>query len=119
MALSAELKIYAYDAYVLACAEAQHAPLVTLDRRLVRAAEQAGVDVIEVSHESVYVFRSTPEVRENFGRSAPPGIRRKDCQVFELRPELSDDSPLNVKGVDLGLSRDDIVSLIKTGRKKV
>ena len=49
MNLAAELKIYAYDAYVLACAQAQHAPLVTLDRGLVRAAEQVDVDVIEVS----------------------------------------------------------------------
>jgi len=40
--------LYAYDAYLMACARRQRAPLLTLDARLGRAAQQAGVDVLEI-----------------------------------------------------------------------
>ena len=40
--------LYAYDAYLKACARRQRAPLPTLDARLGRAAQEAGVQVIEV-----------------------------------------------------------------------
>lgn len=43
-----DLGIYAYDAYMLVCAQRHRAPLVTLDRELARAASTAGVDVVEV-----------------------------------------------------------------------
>jgi predicted nucleic acid-binding protein len=41
--------LYAYDAYLMACARRQRAPLLTLDARLGRAAEEAGVELMEVS----------------------------------------------------------------------
>lgn len=41
--------LYAYDAYLMACARRQRAPLLTLDARLGRAAQEAGVEVVEVS----------------------------------------------------------------------
>ena len=44
-------------------------------------------------------------------------IRRRDGQVFVLRPELSKGSPLDVPGLTLGLSRDEIVDLVKEGRR--
>ena len=44
-------------------------------------------------------------------------IRRKDGQAFVLRPEKTTKSPLDVTGVDLGLSRDEIVDLIHQGRR--
>jgi len=40
--------IYAYDAYMIACAQKYHCPLLTLDKGLVRAAKEAGVEVMEV-----------------------------------------------------------------------
>ncbi|MBA3345309.1 MAG: type II toxin-antitoxin system VapC family toxin [Gemmatimonadales bacterium] len=40
--------LYAYDAYLVACARRQRAPLLTLDARLGRAAGEAGVKVFEV-----------------------------------------------------------------------
>jgi predicted nucleic acid-binding protein len=40
--------LYAYDAYLMACARRQRAPLLTLDARLGRAAREAGVDLMEV-----------------------------------------------------------------------
>jgi predicted nucleic acid-binding protein len=41
--------LYAYDAYLMACARRQRAPLLTLDGRLGRAAREAGVELVEVS----------------------------------------------------------------------
>jgi predicted nucleic acid-binding protein len=40
--------LYAHDAYLMACARRQRAPLLTLDARLGRAAQEAGVQVLEV-----------------------------------------------------------------------
>lgn len=45
-------------------------------------------------------------------------IRRKDGQMFVLRPEPSKISPLDVEGVDLDLSRDEIVELVREGRER-
>lgn len=41
--------IYAYDAYLIACAARQRCALLTLDRGLQQAAAAAGVDTLEVS----------------------------------------------------------------------
>jgi predicted nucleic acid-binding protein len=41
--------LYAYDAYLMACARRQRVPLLTLDARLGRAAKEAGVQLLEVA----------------------------------------------------------------------
>lgn len=46
--LSDKLSIYAYDAYIIACALNQNCPLLTLDGGLSYAAKAAGVEVLEV-----------------------------------------------------------------------
>ena len=46
--LADRLGLYAYDAYLMACARQHAAPLLTLDPRLGRAAHEAGVRVLEV-----------------------------------------------------------------------
>jgi len=46
--LAVEHGLYAYDAYVLACALSQRCRLVSLDKGLVRAASAASVGVLEV-----------------------------------------------------------------------
>ena len=46
--LANDLGIYAYDAYMVACSTKYRCPLLTLDRGLMRAAEQSGVEVMEV-----------------------------------------------------------------------
>ncbi len=46
--LSAKLNVYAYDAYVLACAINQKAPLLTLDGGLRERAHELKLDVLEV-----------------------------------------------------------------------
>ena len=47
--LAQRLGIYAYDAYIIACALNQRCALISLDRRLVAAAKVAGADVLEVN----------------------------------------------------------------------
>lgn len=48
LGLAAELGIWAYDAYVIACAQAQRCDVLTLDEGLKRAARAAGVGVLEL-----------------------------------------------------------------------
>jgi len=47
--LSARLNVYAYDAYILACALNQRAPILTLDNGLRIRAQELKLDVLEVS----------------------------------------------------------------------
>ncbi len=47
--IAAEHRLYAHDAYLLTCALAQRAPLLTLDHGLQKAATAAGVQLVEVS----------------------------------------------------------------------
>jgi len=47
--LSARWNLYAYDAYVLACAINQRAPLLSLDRGMKERARELKLDVLETS----------------------------------------------------------------------
>lgn len=47
--VSADLGIYAYDAYMICCARQIGAPLLTLDARLKASATRLGVNVLEVT----------------------------------------------------------------------
>jgi predicted nucleic acid-binding protein len=49
LGVAARYDLYAYDAYMIACAREQGCPLLTLDRGLVHAAKQANVTVAEVA----------------------------------------------------------------------
>jgi antitoxin (DNA-binding transcriptional repressor) of toxin-antitoxin stability system len=44
-------------------------------------------------------------------------IKRRDGSEFAVRPILSDASPLDVPGVDTGLTREDILSAIRESRE--
>jgi hypothetical protein len=44
-------------------------------------------------------------------------IKRKDGQVFVVRPESKTKSPLDVEGIDLGLTAKEIVEAVHAGRK--
>lgn len=46
--LASELDIYAYDAYMIACARKHKCRLLTLDTGLAEAAGKAGVSVVEI-----------------------------------------------------------------------
>lgn len=45
------------------------------------------------------------------------GIQNEEGRLFVLRPE-SRRSPLDVEGVDLGLSREEIVSIVRASRER-
>ena len=45
-------------------------------------------------------------------------IRREDGQTFVLKIEKAKQSALDVKGVDLGISTDEIIGFIREGRKQ-
>ena len=47
--LADQFGVYAYDAYLIACAIRQQCALLTLDRGLTHAANQAGVKVLEIA----------------------------------------------------------------------
>ncbi len=44
-------------------------------------------------------------------------IKRKDGQIFVIRPEPKADSPLEVEGIDLGLTTAEIVQFVQESRK--
>lgn len=48
LAFAEQLDIYAYDAYLIACAHNQQCPLLTLDGGLRHAAQRAGIEVIKL-----------------------------------------------------------------------
>jgi hypothetical protein len=44
-------------------------------------------------------------------------IKRKDGQIFVIRPEPGSDSPLDVPGMDLNMPASEIVAFIREGRR--
>jgi hypothetical protein len=54
---------------------------------------------------------------ERARREGAVRIRRKDGQVFVLRPEQAAGSPLDVPSIGTRLSRDDILKAIREGRR--
>ena len=55
---------------------------------------------------------------EEAGREGEILIKREDGQIFVIRPEPPTRSPLDVQGVDLGLSMSDIVKFVREGRDR-
>ena len=45
-------------------------------------------------------------------------ITRRDGRTFLIRPVQESPSPLDVKGVKLNLSRDEIISSVREGRER-
>jgi len=45
-------------------------------------------------------------------------ISKRDGESFYITPVKPEKSPLDIKGVDIGLSSNDIVSLVKEGRER-
>ncbi len=45
-------------------------------------------------------------------------IQRRDGQVFVLRPAEEFQSPLNIEGVNLNLTAEEIVAFVHEGRRK-
>jgi hypothetical protein len=45
-------------------------------------------------------------------------IKRRDGQVFVVRPQRRSESPLDVKGIDLNLTASEIVAFVHEGRRE-
>ena len=45
-------------------------------------------------------------------------IKRKDGSVFVVRPQPRGESPLDVEGIDLGISAAEIVAFVQEGRRQ-
>jgi uncharacterized protein (DUF433 family) len=56
-------------------------------------------------------------VLEQAAREGQVRIRRKDGQAFVIRPEQRVASPLDVEGLDLDLTADEIVRMVREGRR--
>jgi len=68
---------------------------------------------------------SFTEARQNFAsildeakREGVVCIKKRDGEAFFLRPADSKSSPLDVAGVDLGMTAPDIVDVIRNGRER-
>jgi antitoxin Phd len=56
-------------------------------------------------------------VLENAAREGEVRVKRRDGQVFVIKPQTNCQSPLDVDGIDLQLSREEIVSFVREGRR--
>ena len=70
---------------------------------------------------NVYTYS---EARQNFAtlldKAAQEGevrVKRKDGRIFVIRLEPNTDSPLNVPGLDLGVTASEILEAIREGRR--
>lgn len=48
--ISKQFNIYAYDAYFLVCSQTEKAPLMTLDKNLLKLSKEIGIITLEVNH---------------------------------------------------------------------
>jgi hypothetical protein len=58
-------------------------------------------------------------VLEQARKEGAVAIRRKDGQIFVVRPEPSTGSPLDVKGVELSVTTEEVVAFIRESRRGV
>jgi PHD/YefM family antitoxin component YafN of YafNO toxin-antitoxin module len=56
-------------------------------------------------------------ILEQAARSGEVRIKRRDGQVFVIRPQKRKGSPLDLEGIDLDLSRKEILESIQEGRR--
>lgn len=70
---------------------------------------------------NVYTYS---EARQNLAtlleKAAQEGevrVKRKDGKTFVIRPEPNRESPLDVQGLDLGLTTSEILEAIREGRR--
>ena len=70
---------------------------------------------------AVYTYT---EARQNLAslldlavREGEVRVKRKDGQTFVIKPEQQAGSPLDVKGVDLGITTTEIVQFIRESRR--
>jgi PHD/YefM family antitoxin component YafN of YafNO toxin-antitoxin module len=45
-------------------------------------------------------------------------IKRRDGQTFVIKPDEGKGSPLDVEGIDLGVTTEEIVKIVQEGRRR-
>ena len=58
------------------------------------------------------------QLLEQAVRDGEVKITRKDGQIFVIRPEKRSGSPLDIEGLDLGLSAEEIVQFVQESRNR-
>ena len=65
------------------------------------------------------------EARQNFAtildeakREGAVCIKKRDGETFFIKPAISTKSPLDIKGVDLGIGSSEIIDIVRNGREK-
>ena len=72
-------------------------------------------------HKTVQFYRSPAEFCFDIGSSETNGviyIRRRDGDTFFVKPSTTEKSPLDITGVDLQATGDEIVESVREGRKR-
>ena len=62
--------------------------------------------------------QSLASILDEAYREGAVGVRRKDGRMFVMRPEPSKESPLDIKGMNLGATTDEIVGFIRERRRE-
>lgn len=120
--ISEKQRIYAYDAYFIACAEIQATSLLTLDGGLRTAALAHGINIIEVAMKQ-YSYSEARQhltaIMDQAQRDGGVRIQRRDGQIFILIPESHPVSPLDIEGITPAspINREDILLSISESRE--
>lgn len=61
--------------------------------------------------------RKMPSLLDRMIEQREGRMKRRDGQSFVIRPEPREGSPLDVEGVDLGITTDEILDFIQEGRR--
>ena len=56
-------------------------------------------------------------ILENAAQEGEVRVKRRDGRVFVIKPDVSRRSPLNVQGIALGMSAQEIVHFVHEGRR--
>ena len=71
---------------------------------------------------NVYTFsearQNLASVLDKASKDGEVCIRRKDGKVFTIKPKFDHKSPFDVPGVDTGITRDEIVDMVRRSRER-
>lgn len=58
------------------------------------------------------------EVLEQAGKEGEVLIKRRDGRMYSIRPAQTRESPLDVEGIDVNMTRDEIIRYIRETRER-
>ena len=70
----------------------------------------------------VYTFSEARQklasILEQASKDGEVKIKRRDGRSYILKPEVSSKSPLDIEGIDLGITASEIVDFVREGRER-